>query len=105
MKDKIEIVLFSLFGLWVVLIPAIFIMKIKYFKTLRQKEFKGTEELLSFLASEWWIAGLTWAIPTFGQDKNSELNKIRRKANSRLYIFYFIILTQLTLVGFLNKIM
>lgn len=104
MKDKFEIVLFSLFVLWIILIPAIFIMKIKYFKTIRRKEFRGIEELFSFLNSEWWIAGLTWAIPTFGGEKDTELNKIRRKANSRLYIFYFIILAQLTLVGLLNKI-
>lgn len=80
------------------------IMKIKYFKTLRQKDYRGTVELFSFLNSEWWTAGLTWAIPTFGHDKNERLNKIRITANSRLYIFYFIILTQLTLVGLLNKI-
>ena len=104
MKNVIEILAVGLFGLWIVLIPAIMIIKIKYFKTLRRKEFRGTEELFSVLSSEWWVAGLTWAIPTFGQDKDSGLNKIRRKANSRLYIFYFIILTQLTLVGFLKEI-
>ena len=104
MKDTIETVLLGLFGLWALLIPGIMIMKIKYFKTLRQKEFRGTDELFSILSREWWVAGLTWAIPTFGRDKDTELNKIRTKANSRIYILYFIILTQLTLVGLLSKI-
>ncbi len=80
------------------------IMKIKYFKRLRQKEFKGTADLFSFLSSEWWIAGLTWGIPIIGRHKDTELNQIRRTANSRLYILYFVLLTQLTLVGLLNKI-
>lgn len=104
MKDTIEIALFSLFGPWLLLIPAIMVMKIKYFKTSRQKEFRGTIELFSFLSSEWWYAGLTWAIPTIGRDKNDALNEIRARVNSRLYLFYLIILIQLILVAVLNKI-
>ena len=104
MRNVIEIMAFGLFGLWVILIPSIMIMKIKYFKRLRRKEFKGTADLFAFLSSEWWIAGLTWAFPIFGRDKETELNKIRVKANSRLYILYFVLLTQLTLVGLLNKV-
>jgi hypothetical protein len=104
MKDTIEIVLFSLFGLWALLIPAIMIMKIKYFKTSRRKEFKGIEELFLFLNSEWWIAGITWAFPIIGKNKNQELNSIRKKANLRLYLLYTTVGTQILLVGLLNKI-
>jgi hypothetical protein len=104
MKDTVEIVLFGLFGLWLILIPIIMISKIKYFRTLRQKKFNGTADLFSFLSSEWWIAGLTWGIPIIGCDKSTELNQIKGKANSRLYILYFIILTQLILVGLLSRL-
>jgi hypothetical protein len=104
MKDKIEIVLFSLFGLWILLIPAIFIMKIKYFKTLRRKEFKGIVELALFLNSEWWIAGFTWTFPIFGKEKEIELNVVREKANLRLYLLYTTVAIQLLLVGLLYRI-
>lgn len=103
MKNTVEAVLFGLFGLWIILIPVIMIAKIKYFKTLRQKEFNGTSELFSFLSSEWWIAGLTWGIPIIGRDRSPEVNQIRGKANLRLYILYFIILTQLVLAGLLKR--
>jgi hypothetical protein len=103
MKDKIEIVLFSLFGLWVLLIPAIFIMKIKYFKTLRRKEFKGIEELFLILNSEWWMAGFTWLFPIFGKERNVELKAMKTKANSRLCLLYTIMMIQLVLFGLLNN--
>ncbi len=75
------------------------IMKIKYFKRLKGKEFKGTADLFSFLSAEWWIAGLTWCIPIIGQHKGTELNQLRKSANSRIYILYFVLLTQLILVA------
>ena len=80
------------------------IIKIKYFKTLRRKEFKGIEELFLFLNSEWWIAGITCAIPIMRKDNNQELNSIRKKANLRLYLLYTTVGTQILLVGLLNKI-
>lgn len=104
MRNVIEISAFGLFGLWFFLIPSIMIMKIKYFKRLKGKELKGTADLFSFLSTEWWIAGLTWCIPIIGQHKDIELNQIRSSANSRIYILYFVLLTQLILVALLNKL-
>ena len=103
MKDAIEIVMFGLFGVWIIVIPSIMIMKIKYFKTLRHKEFRGTTELFSFFSSEFWIAGITWGFPIIGQERNLELNTIRKKANSRLYILYLTVMTQVILVGLIQK--
>ena len=103
MKSIIVVFVFGLFAFWIVMIPSIMILKIKYFKRLNRKEYKGTEELFLFLSSEWVIAGLTWAIPIFGRDKDTELIKIRGEVNSRLYLFYSIILIQLILAGVLSK--
>jgi hypothetical protein len=100
----IEIILFSLFGLWALLIPTIFLNKIKYFKTLRGIEFKGFGEMFMVLNSDWWKAGFTWAFPIFGKDKDVRLNAIRRNANSSLYLFYATVIIHLLLVALLNKI-
>jgi hypothetical protein len=104
MKDTIEVILFGLLGLWMVLVPAIMIMKIRYYKALRKKEFNGIAELFSPFNSEWWIAGFTWGFPILGRDQDAKLNQVRRKANSRVYSLYFIILTQLILASVLNKL-
>jgi len=104
MKELILNVVFGLFGLYFILSPAILILKIKYYKTSRRKEYNGIADLFSFFSHEWWIAGLTLWFPIFGRDKNLELNTIRKKANARLYILYLTVLAQLTLVGLMGKI-
>jgi len=103
MKDVIEIIAFGLLGLYFILFPFIMIMKIKYYKTLRRKEFNGISDLFSFFNSEWWIAGITCGFPILGRDKDSNLNSIRKKANFRLYILYLTVVMHLTLFGFLVK--
>jgi hypothetical protein len=102
-KNIIQIVLIGLFGLWIIIIPWTILMKIKYFKIARQKEFKGTIELFSPFNEEFWIAGITWGFPVLGQDANVELNSLRKKANSRLFLFYLIVLIQILLVGLLQR--
>jgi len=82
----------------------IFYLKIKYFKNLRHKEFKGISDLFFPFQLEWWLAGITWAFPIIGKDKDQELNAIRKKANLRLYLLYTTVATQILLVGLLNKI-
>ena len=102
MEETIEILLFGLFGFWIILIPMVMIMKIKYYKISRQKEYNGIPDLFAFLTTEFWIAGITIGFPIIGKDKKIELNKIRKKANIRLFRFYGIILIQIFLVILLN---
>jgi hypothetical protein len=103
MKEVIEIIAFGLLGLYFILFPFIMIMKIKYYKTLKRKQFRGISDLFSFFSSEWWIAGITWGFPILGRDKDFELNSIRKKANLRLYILYLTVVMHLTLFGILVK--
>jgi hypothetical protein len=98
MKETIKIIAIGFFFLWIIFIPAIFIIKIKYFKISRQKEYHGVEDMLSFFSREWWIAGFTLMFPILFKDRLKELDLIRRKANFRLYFFYLIVLVQLILV-------
>ena len=104
MKLAIENIAFGLFGLYAILLPAILIMKIKDYKISRRKAYTGIAELFSFLSSEWWIEGITLWFPIFGRDVNAELNTIRKKANTRLYILYSTVATQVALVGLLEKL-
>ena len=104
MKEILEILLFGLFGLWIILIPMIMIMKIRYFKKLRHKQFNGISDLFAFWTPELWIAGITFAFPILGKGKELELKRIKKNANRRLMGFYGIILIQLIIVVFLNSI-
>src|SRR5688500_14517543 len=70
MKEAIEIIAFGLLGVYFILFPFIMIMKIKYYKTLRRKEFRGTSDLFAFFSSEWWVAGITCGFPILGRDKD-----------------------------------
>ena len=103
--NTLEVILYSLFGLWVVLIPSIMIMKIKYMKKARQKAYRGITELFSFFSIELWYAGLTFGFPMFGRDRNLELKKISRRANFRLFLLYLTVSIQVTIVVILNKAM
>ena|SRR5688572_8292680 len=103
MKEAIEIIAFGLLGVYFILFPFIMIMKIKYYKTLRRKEFRGTSDLFAFFSSEWWVAGITCGFPILGRDKDLKLNSIRKKANLRLYILYLTVVMHLMLFGFLVK--
>lgn len=104
MKEGILNVVFGLFGLYFIIPPTILIMKIKYYKTLRRKEYNGIADLFAFFSSEWWIAGITLGFPIFGRDEDLKLNAIRKKANTRLYILYLTVITQLTLLGIMDKV-
>ena len=99
MKEVIFNVIIGLSVLYFIIVPTILIMKIKYYKTLRGKEYNGINELFSLFSSEWWIAGFTLGFPIFGRDEDLKLNTIRKKANRRLYIFYLVVITQLALLG------
>jgi hypothetical protein len=103
MNEKLEILLFSLFGIWVILIPMIMILKIKYFKLVRHKEYNGVSDIFHILSSEWWIAGITIPFPIFGKTHQVEVNKVRKMANLRLMGFYSTILVQIVIVGLLNS--
>ena len=104
MKELLVILLIITIGLIVILIPMILIMKIKYFRRLRHKEYNGVPDLFAFLSTEFWIAGITMGFPIIGKDKKTELNQIRKKANKRLFGLYGIILIQLVIVIFLYRI-
>jgi hypothetical protein len=79
-------------------------MKIKYFKALRDKDFKGIQDLFSPVQSEWWMAGITCGFPILGTDKDPQLNEIRKKANLKLYLLYTTVATQILLLGLLDRI-
>lgn len=104
MKELLIILLIISIGLIVILVPMIWIMKINYFRRLRHKEYYGVANLFAFSSSEFWIAGITLGFPILGKDKKTELNQIRKKANKRLFGLYIIILIQLVIVVFLNRI-
>lgn len=104
MKELFLYIVFGLFGLYIILVPTILIMKIKYYKTLREKKYNGIVDLFACFSSEWWIAGFTLGFPIGGRDKDLKLNAIRKKANLRLYFLYLTVIIQLILVGILDEV-
>ena len=102
MKETLEILAFGPFGIWLILIPMIMIMK--YFKAIRHNRYHGTSDLFSFLTPEWWIAGITFGFPIFGKEENPEIEKIKTSANKRLFAFYGTIIFQIIIVGILTMI-
>lgn len=103
-KEIISFLIFSLITLWIILLPVIFILKIKFLKKVRNKPFRGASEIFSIFSMEWWIAWLFLPIPILGKKNDFKVEKIRIKVNGRILAFYTVITVQFCLIAICDMV-
>ena len=84
------------FIIYNILLVWIFAIKLKYYRIYKGREIIGIPEIL--------LSFVFLYFPILGKDNNDELDVLKRKINSRLMLFYGVVLLHIVLVVILNYI-
>ena len=96
---------FLAFIIWIVLFFKTFISKLKYYKILNGKDYKGLEDLFSFFDVDLWLTLFTWFLPIFAKNEDTEIKAFKKSANRKLVTFYISIPLIFAVIVSLSKLL